>query len=79
MAKAPAFQFYPKDFLTDLSCIRLSDEEAGIYVRMMSMYWIENRTLPSDLRVLAEILPHTTHARLKKAWVRLSQCWTIDG
>jgi uncharacterized protein YdaU (DUF1376 family) len=46
---------------------------------MMSMYWIEGRTLPSDLRVLAEMLPRTTLARLKRAWVKLSACWTVDG
>jgi uncharacterized protein YdaU (DUF1376 family) len=77
----PYFPFYPRDFVAAGKCMVLTDEEAGIYARLMCRYWLDGRSLPSDLTALKRLLPSTTLARLKKAWPRLSQCWieNMDG
>lgn len=53
MSKPPAFQFYPADFLVGTAS--MSNEEVGIYIRLLSYQW-ERGGLPSEdkpLRALA--------------------------
>ena len=50
MAKAPAFQFYAADFLTDTA--EMTDQEVGVYIRLLSHQWI-NGSLHSDPNRLA--------------------------
>lgn len=50
--KAPAFQFYPRDFLTDEKVVLMSNTEIGIYMRLLSYCWLEN-TLPMETAALA--------------------------
>lgn len=52
--KAPAFQFYPKDFLTDEKVVRMSNTEVGIYIRLLSYCWLEG-TLPLETENLAHM------------------------
>ena len=52
--KAPAFQFYPKDFLTDEKVVRMSNTEVGIYIRLLSYCWLEG-TLPLETAALAHM------------------------
>lgn len=42
MGKSPAFQFYPKDFLTDGKVITMSYAVRGIYITLLSLDWIED-------------------------------------
>ena len=47
MNKAPAFQFYPADFISDELVQTMSNEEIGVYIRMICHDWI-NGGLPDD-------------------------------
>lgn len=40
--KSPAFQFYPKDFLTDINVISMSLEERGAYITLLCYDWLED-------------------------------------
>jgi len=42
MNKSPAFQFYPKDFLSDINVVSMNMEERGIYITLLSICWIED-------------------------------------
>lgn len=42
MNNPPAFQFYPKDFLSDEKVISMTMEERGVYTTMLCMCWIED-------------------------------------
>lgn len=46
--KAPAFQFYPKDFLTDGKVLCMSNEVVGMYIKLLSIDWLEDG-FPRDL------------------------------
>lgn len=65
MDKAPAFQFYPKDFLSDANVTIMNNEQLGAYIRLMCHEWIEHR-LPGDPKKLAKL------SGLGKRWNRLS-------
>jgi uncharacterized protein YdaU (DUF1376 family) len=47
MKNPPAFQFYPQDFLSDLNVQSMTDEEVGIYIKLLCHCWIEDG-LPVD-------------------------------
>lgn len=46
--KSPAFQFYPKDFLTDEKVVCMTNEQLGQYVRLLCLDWL-NDGLQKDL------------------------------
>lgn len=52
--RRPAFQFYPKDFLTDEKVVLMSNTEVGIYLRLLCFCWLE-RTLPIETESLAQM------------------------
>jgi len=51
---SPAFQFYPKDFLTDEIVVCMSNEQVGVYIRMLCMDWL-NHGLPADDATLCRV------------------------
>jgi hypothetical protein len=53
--KSPAFQFYPKDFLTDERVQLMSHTERGIYVTLLCLCWLEG-SLPADVNQLAKLV-----------------------
>lgn len=76
--KAPAFQFYPKEFLTDGNVAGMSLHERGAYITLICLCWQEG-TLPADRSRLANMvgLEPRFFARL---WVHLKPCFReIDG
>ena len=49
MAKAPAFQFYPSDWLADAKVKRLSYFAKGVYVELLALMWNEGKdSIPDD-------------------------------
>ena len=76
--KAPAFQFYPKDFLTDERVGLMSHAERGIYITLLSMCWLEH-SLPADPSALAKLMsvPIPRFTRLWKGV--LSQCFREEA
>ncbi|MBX4216271.1 YdaU family protein [Candidatus Parcubacteria bacterium] len=42
MEKPPAFQFYPKDFLTDVKVMLMSSEARGMYIMLLCMDWLSD-------------------------------------
>jgi uncharacterized protein YdaU (DUF1376 family) len=55
MPTAPAFQFYPKDFLSSGKVDRMSMTERGVYITLLSRCWLDEG-LSSDLADLASIV-----------------------
>lgn len=78
--KAPAFQFYPKDFLTDERVVMMSNTEIGIYVRLLCFCWLEG-TLPLETASLARMarLPLKQFTKLWEHSVVKTCFWVDDG
>lgn len=62
--KSPAFQVYPKDFLSDINVQMMSAEQIGAYTLLLFNAWIQDDqgTLPNDDKVLAEL------SKLNERW-----------
>ena len=72
--KSPAFQLYPKDFLTDERVQLMSYTERGIYITLLSLCWLET-SLPWEPTRIAQLL-HMKPSRFAKWWQNgLSLCF----
>lgn len=70
---SPAFQFYPKDFLTDVKQISMSLAEAGAYWRLCCHCWLEG-SLPTDMRRLARLCG-ATNRQIREMWPAIGHCF----
>lgn len=76
--KAPAFQFYPNDFLSDANVIVMTLQERGAYITLVCICW-QQGGLPSDVDRLARLCgaPAATFRRL---WPAIAPCFrTVAG
>lgn len=71
--KSPAFQFYPKDFLSDEKQIRMSLPAVGIYMRLICQCWIEG-SLPNDPKLLARMAGATAR-QFRDLWPSIETCF----
>lgn len=53
--KAPAFQFYPTDYIASQRVQMLTLEEEGAYVRLLCYCW-QHGSIPSDVEQLARLI-----------------------
>lgn len=53
--KSPAFQFYPKDWLSDENVAALSKEEEADYIRLICFCWLEG-SIPAELAQIELLL-----------------------
>ena len=75
MSKAPAFQFYASDFLSDLKVATMSMSERGVYITLLSYAWLENG-LPQDIKKLARLCGNPK--QFDKIWDVVGECFYID-
>jgi uncharacterized protein YdaU (DUF1376 family) len=70
--RAPAFQFYPNDFLSDRNVVVMSMQERGVYITLICHAW--QAPLPSEPAQLARIcgVPFPT---FRKLWPALAVCF----
>lgn len=73
--RAPAFQFYPKDFLTDAHVLPMTLTERGAYITLLCVCWLE-RSLPSDQSSLAKLC-RITLPQFRKLWPALAPCFEL--
>jgi uncharacterized protein YdaU (DUF1376 family) len=77
--RSPAFQFYPKDFLSSSHVQRMTLTEIGVYIVLLSHAWLSGG-VPAEMPELAKLVKMPT-ARFAKMWSgALSECFEIkDG
>lgn len=72
--KSPAFQFYPKDFLSSSKVRKMSLTEIGAYTVLLATSWLDG-SLPTDLAELARTLG-IKDAQFRRMWAGpLGQCF----
>ena len=69
--KAPAFQFYPKDWLSSLSVTLMTAEQEGAYIRLLCYCWDSGDcSLPADEEQLIKM------SRISKGgWEMVGKCF----
>lgn len=72
---APAFQFYPSDFLNSPKVRRMSKTERGVYITLLCLDWMDDG-LPTDLDQMAADI-HMPVKQLRAMWENsyLGQCF----
>lgn len=71
---SPAFQFYPKDFISSTKVQRMTLTEVGAYMLLLSHCWLDG-SLPADLTEVAKIVKMPA-PRFRKLWAgALSECF----
>lgn len=76
--RAPAFQFYPSDFISGEKVARMSYTEVGIYIVLLSHAWLA-KGLPTNVTEIAKMLK-VNPQRFARLWCGvLSECWVEDG
>jgi uncharacterized protein YdaU (DUF1376 family) len=75
--KAPAFQFYPNDFIADANVVVMSMQERGVYITLLCYCW-QQGSLPSAPERLAPLcgLPLAT---FRKLWPAVSVCFRAQS
>jgi uncharacterized protein YdaU (DUF1376 family) len=73
LAKAPAFQFYASDFLSDERVLVMSLAERGLYVTLLCHAWLEG-SIPSEPVKIARLVrePQPSFAKL---WPAVEACF----
>lgn len=71
--KSPAFQFYPKDFLSDANVMAMSLTELGAYWKLTCICWNEG-SLPADTKSLARLLG-IPQGHASKLWPSIEPCF----
>lgn len=65
MRKPPAFQFYPKDWLSSLNVLMMSPAQEGAYIRLLAYCWDSGDcSIPDDDEQLAIM------SRLGEGWFK---------
>jgi hypothetical protein len=56
--KSPAFQFYPKDWLTDDKVMGMTDAEKGVFIDLLAIQWLNEGVDQAvfDRRVITPLL-----------------------
>lgn len=74
---APAFQFYPKDFLTDGNVAVMSLQERGAYITLLCNCWIEG-SIPIEPAKLARSCGVSVPV-FQRLWPALAPCFRTNG
>jgi len=76
MDKSPAFQFYPKDFLSDQNVSLMTREAVGCYIILICQTWIHGH-IPDDPKKLA-LLCGVSSKKLALLWPQIRPCFMED-
>lgn len=66
--KSPAFQFYPKDILSDDVVACMTNEQFGCYILLLSHAWLRPDGLPSGMASLAKLARCTESRFVRCIW-----------
>lgn len=77
MAKAPAFQFYPSDFLSDENVVVMTNQEVGCYIKLLCFCWKQG-SIPKDLSKIAKLCGEDDTA-MAQLWPSLKPCFIENG
>lgn len=76
---APAFQYYPRDYLSDARVRAMTYQERGMYWDLVSQCWLEHG-LPGTPTEIARILGLAPTKFVKRYWPHLQECFVlVDG
>jgi uncharacterized protein YdaU (DUF1376 family) len=70
---SPAFQFYPRDWLSDSKVLSMTASERGIYITLLCFCWLD-KTIPDDIPQLAQLCGISV-AEMEASWPAVKRCF----
>jgi len=77
MKKAPAFQFYPSDFLSDEHVALMTNQEVGCYIKLLCYCWKEG-SIPKDTLKLSKLCGESDE-KMGSMWPNIRPCFRLNG
>lgn len=77
MGKAPAFQFYPADFLSDENVALMTNQEVGCYIKLMCYCW-RQKSIPKDLEKISKLCGESLE-NMTELWPQIEPCFNVNG
>jgi len=77
MGKAPAFQFYPADFLADENVVLMTNQEVGCYIKLLCYCW-RQKSIPMDVSRIAKLCGESS-GDMEKMWPAIEPCFNVNG
>ena len=77
MAKAPAFQFYAQDFISDENVVLMSNQEVGCYIKLLCFQWKQG-SIPSDINKIAKLCGENSEV-MAELWPSIEPCFKQNG
>ena len=78
MNKAPAYLWYPKDYLADSNTVCMTLLEEGAYRRLLDYCWLEG-SIPGDMKALGRLCKGLSPEEMAEAWKAIEMCFRKDG
>lgn len=75
--KSPAFQWYPKDILTDMKYLMMTWEQRGIFRHLMDLQWIEG-FLPDGPGEIAHMISYPDDKFETQIWNKIGHAFPIN-
>lgn len=78
--RAPSFQFYPRDFVSDPAVMAMGLAAVGAYIRLLCAAWVQDEpgVLPADDRVLGR-LAQATPAEWRKVRAEVAAAFDTES
>lgn len=73
--RSPAFQFYPKDFLTDMRVVLMSHEVRGMYITLLCHDWLQDG-IPAESAAALCGMTNASEGWLKGGCQMVEGCFT---
>jgi uncharacterized protein YdaU (DUF1376 family) len=76
--KAPAYLWYPKDYLADANTVLMTLEQEGAYRRLLDYCWLEG-SIPNDMEELGRLCKGLNPDKMRKVWKAIEPCFRKRG
>ena len=78
VSKPPAFQWYPKDYLSDVHTVLMTLQQEGAYMRLINYCWLEG-SLPNDMEALGRMCKGLSAQEMSEVWKAIEPCFKKRG
>ena len=76
--KAPAYLWYPKDYLADANTVLMTLEQEGAYRRLLDYCWLEG-SIPDDMEELGRLCKGLSSDKMRRVWKAIEPCFRKRG
>ena len=74
--RSPAFQFYARDFFMDENVRLMTNQQVGIYIKLLCFCWLEG-SIPKNSSAIAKLCDETETA-MAQLWPAISKCFEVS-